>query len=306
MSIKHVLLALLLLIPATAARAVCHDTVVMVHGNTGSPGDFVNTYNLLRQKRLERRADRAAVLGQRLLRRLQRPQRQRGDPGEERHRQRHRRLVQRQDRRDRPLDGRDPGDARDRQARRRRPRSTCSSASPARCTACGRCGIYPFNVSTSTCGYYGLSVHSPFLDLASPGTGSACTCTRSSRGSTRSTATAALHGRWRAHLDHPRRGPQPRLPLRPLPAALAHRRRPGQPAAVKRARRRGRRAAPLVGAAFPVRDLRCRRTSRTCVRPGREPLRQAPVCPARMLAPSGYIGTNEPPVGRRRSPPGAD
>ncbi|HET6432183.1 lipase [Dyella sp.] len=49
MSIKHVLLALLLLIPATAARAVCHDTVVMVHGNTGSPGDFVNTYNLLRQ-----------------------------------------------------------------------------------------------------------------------------------------------------------------------------------------------------------------------------------------------------------------
>ena len=49
MSIKHVLLALLLLIPATAARAVCHDTVVMVHGNTGSPSDFVNTYNLLRQ-----------------------------------------------------------------------------------------------------------------------------------------------------------------------------------------------------------------------------------------------------------------
>jgi triacylglycerol esterase/lipase EstA (alpha/beta hydrolase family) len=49
MSIKHVLLALLLLVPATAARAVCHDTVVMVHGNTGSPGDFVNTYNLLRQ-----------------------------------------------------------------------------------------------------------------------------------------------------------------------------------------------------------------------------------------------------------------
>lgn len=49
MSIKHVLLALLLLVPATAARAVCHDTVVMVHGNTGSPSDFVNTYNLLRQ-----------------------------------------------------------------------------------------------------------------------------------------------------------------------------------------------------------------------------------------------------------------
>ncbi|MEP7187430.1 MAG: hypothetical protein ABI767_16485 [Rhodanobacter sp.] len=53
MSIKtHVLglLALLLLLPAVRALATCRDTVVMVHGNTGSPADFQNTYNLLRQQ----------------------------------------------------------------------------------------------------------------------------------------------------------------------------------------------------------------------------------------------------------------
>ncbi|MDQ6647640.1 MAG: lipase family protein, partial [Pseudomonadota bacterium] len=53
MSIKtHVLglLALLLLLPAVPALATCHDTVVLVHGNTGSPADFQNTYNLLRQQ----------------------------------------------------------------------------------------------------------------------------------------------------------------------------------------------------------------------------------------------------------------
>lgn len=44
------LLALLLLLPALTARAACHDTVVLVHGNTGSPADFQNTYNLLRQR----------------------------------------------------------------------------------------------------------------------------------------------------------------------------------------------------------------------------------------------------------------
>ncbi len=53
MSIKtHVLglLVLLLLLPAVPALATCHDTVVLVHGNTGSPADFQNTYNLLRQQ----------------------------------------------------------------------------------------------------------------------------------------------------------------------------------------------------------------------------------------------------------------
>ncbi|HEY8681862.1 MAG TPA: alpha/beta fold hydrolase [Rhodanobacter sp.] len=44
------LLALLLFMPALAAHATCHDTVVLVHGNTGSPTDFQNTYNLLRQR----------------------------------------------------------------------------------------------------------------------------------------------------------------------------------------------------------------------------------------------------------------
>jgi hypothetical protein len=44
------LLALLLFVPALSARATCHDTVVLVHGNTGSPADFQNTYNMLIQR----------------------------------------------------------------------------------------------------------------------------------------------------------------------------------------------------------------------------------------------------------------
>lgn len=43
------LLALLLLIPGVGLHAACVDNVVLVHGNTGSPTDFQNTYNLLRQ-----------------------------------------------------------------------------------------------------------------------------------------------------------------------------------------------------------------------------------------------------------------
>jgi pimeloyl-ACP methyl ester carboxylesterase len=44
------LLALLLFMPALAAHATCLDSVVLVHGNTGRPTDFQNTYNLLRQR----------------------------------------------------------------------------------------------------------------------------------------------------------------------------------------------------------------------------------------------------------------
>ena len=44
------LLAVLLFLPALSARATCHDTVVLVHGNTGSPADFQNTYDRLRQQ----------------------------------------------------------------------------------------------------------------------------------------------------------------------------------------------------------------------------------------------------------------
>lgn len=43
------LLALALLIPGFGLHAACVDSVVLVHGNTGSPGDFQNTYDLLRQ-----------------------------------------------------------------------------------------------------------------------------------------------------------------------------------------------------------------------------------------------------------------
>jgi hypothetical protein len=43
------LLALLLLLPGYGLHAACVDSVVLVHGNTGSPSDFQNTYNLLIQ-----------------------------------------------------------------------------------------------------------------------------------------------------------------------------------------------------------------------------------------------------------------
>jgi len=43
------LLALLLLIPALSLHAACVDSVVLVHGNTGSPSDFQNTYDALVQ-----------------------------------------------------------------------------------------------------------------------------------------------------------------------------------------------------------------------------------------------------------------
>jgi triacylglycerol lipase len=39
--------ALLLLIATGSAGAICVDNVVLVHGNTGSPSDFVNTTNTL-------------------------------------------------------------------------------------------------------------------------------------------------------------------------------------------------------------------------------------------------------------------
>lgn len=44
------LLGLMLCLTAQAAQARCLNTVVMVHGNTGSPTDFQNTYTLLRQQ----------------------------------------------------------------------------------------------------------------------------------------------------------------------------------------------------------------------------------------------------------------
>jgi pimeloyl-ACP methyl ester carboxylesterase len=44
------LLALLSLMPGAGLRAACVDNVVLVHGNTGSPGDFQNTYDMLRSR----------------------------------------------------------------------------------------------------------------------------------------------------------------------------------------------------------------------------------------------------------------
>lgn len=52
MSIKSCALGLLALLSLAAvpAHATCRDSVVLVHGNTGSPSDFQNTYDLLRQR----------------------------------------------------------------------------------------------------------------------------------------------------------------------------------------------------------------------------------------------------------------
>ncbi|WP_266159011.1 alpha/beta fold hydrolase [Dyella silvatica] len=51
MSIKKRVLTwlFLLLAPCFGLHAACVDNVVLVHGNTGSPSDFQNTYNLLIQ-----------------------------------------------------------------------------------------------------------------------------------------------------------------------------------------------------------------------------------------------------------------
>ncbi|HUP91611.1 MAG TPA: hypothetical protein VM074_05135 [Solimonas sp.] len=46
-SAVRLLAGLVLLGMGTAAQAVCRDNVVLVHGNNGSPSDFVNTYNEL-------------------------------------------------------------------------------------------------------------------------------------------------------------------------------------------------------------------------------------------------------------------
>ncbi len=165
MSIKmHVLglLALLLLLGTASARATCHDTVVLVHGNTGSPADFQNTYNLLRQRGWSDAQIVAPAWGNALC-----------------------------------------AACNDHNGSEETPvRNAISNAIASSCSGhidvighsmgvtlamreidkldvSGKvdvfigiagavhglwsCGMYPFNVATSTCGYYGLSVHSPFL-----------------------------------------------------------------------------------------------------------------------------------------------
>ncbi len=52
MSVKQrilIVLAMLLCMPFFELHAACVDSVVLVHGNTGSPSDFQNTYDLLLQ-----------------------------------------------------------------------------------------------------------------------------------------------------------------------------------------------------------------------------------------------------------------
>lgn len=50
LSIKSLALPLILFIFASGTQAACVDNVVLVHGNTGSPSDWNNTYNKLKSK----------------------------------------------------------------------------------------------------------------------------------------------------------------------------------------------------------------------------------------------------------------
>jgi len=47
-NIKKVLPFLILMFTANIGYAACLDNVVLVHGNTGSPSDWENTYDLLK------------------------------------------------------------------------------------------------------------------------------------------------------------------------------------------------------------------------------------------------------------------
>ncbi len=157
------LLALLLCAPVLGLHAACVNSVVLVHGNTGSPGDFQNTYDLLRQHGYGDAQILAPAWGNRYCAACN------DHYGSE----------------ETPV------------------RSAINSALANSCTgridvighsmgvtlamreidalgAASRvehfigiagavhglwsCGAYPFNVATATCGTYGLSVHNPFLD----------------------------------------------------------------------------------------------------------------------------------------------
>lgn len=48
--IAQIIAGVILVVAFGAAQAACRDAVVLVHGNTGSPSDWNNTYNLLKNK----------------------------------------------------------------------------------------------------------------------------------------------------------------------------------------------------------------------------------------------------------------
>ncbi|PWK92706.1 lipase [Fulvimonas soli] len=156
------LLAVLLLAPVFGLHAACVNTVVLVHGNTGSPSDFQNTVDLLRQHGYASAQIVAPSWGNPLC-----------------------------------------AACNDHNGSEETPvKNAISNALAGSCSGhidvighsmgvtlamreidklgvanrvdhfigiagavhgLWSCGTYPFNVATTTCGYYGLSVHSPFL-----------------------------------------------------------------------------------------------------------------------------------------------
>lgn len=161
---KHALmLTVLLLIGAHAAKAACLDSVVLVHGNMGHPSDWNNTYQALLDDGYSGNQIYRPDWGSKFCAACN------NHSGSE----------------ETPV------------------RNALSNALAASCTGkidvighsmgvtlagqqisklgisgqvdafvgiagalrgLNSCGVYPFNVPTSTCGYWGLSVSSPFLD----------------------------------------------------------------------------------------------------------------------------------------------
>lgn len=157
-------LAVLVLLAATGmSHAACVNTVVLIHGNTGSPGDFANTTNLLRQHGYASTQIIAPAWGNPLCAACNDHQ------------------------------GSEETPVRD--ALNKALGNSCSGHIDVIGHSMGvtlamreidklgvanrvdhfigiagavhglwSCGTYPFNVATLTCGAYGLSVHSPLLD----------------------------------------------------------------------------------------------------------------------------------------------
>lgn len=147
---------------APAARAACRDAVVLVHGNTGSPSDFDPTYNELRARGWAAGEIFRPAWGSRICAACNDHDGSEETPVREA-------LVDalaasctgRVD-----VVGHSMGAT---LAAREIHRYGLAGSVDAFVGIAGAfrglrsCGTYPFNVATSTCGYWGLSLSSPFL-----------------------------------------------------------------------------------------------------------------------------------------------
>jgi pimeloyl-ACP methyl ester carboxylesterase len=159
---RWILVAILSLL-ALPAQAACRDAVVLVHGNTGSPADFDTTYNELRRRGWAAGEIFRPGWGSRTCAACNDHDGSEEVPVREA-------LVDalalsctgKVD-----VIGHSMGGT---LAAREIHRYGLASKVDAFVGIAGAfrglrsCGTYPFNVATSTCGYWGLSISSPFLD----------------------------------------------------------------------------------------------------------------------------------------------